>query len=120
MTDQTDQIAAEPVSFPPELHPGTGWRSPKNHALCYEAIVIAEVYGRGFPVGGTGWHHTTEEITKEIAHRYNTQPVLLEALEAVEDALHQAKEYGFAEELEIVREAIARGKKYSPLAEGAV
>ena len=57
-------------------------RPETQHALRNAQAIIAKVHGGHYPVEN-GWAPTTESNARNIAHRYNTQPALLEALELV-------------------------------------
>jgi hypothetical protein len=65
--------------FPRHLTTGTNGIGTREHALCDNTLVVAEVLPFGYPMGKE-WDPRSALRAKEIAYRYNTPPQLLEAL----------------------------------------
>jgi hypothetical protein len=73
---------------PGPWHLGTnGDGCAKNHAICTGSVVIAKVYGRGYPAG-KGW----SEQSQADAHLIVTAPLLLAALRIVVHAEYDRDE----------------------------
>ena len=82
------QAQHTPGPFPDALNVGSVSRDQcaRNHALCDGPCAVAYVLGAGYPAG-IGWSQRTEDLTAEIARRYNCHADLLAALKMARDCI---------------------------------
>ena len=58
---------------------GTGAHTAVGHAICADAVIIASVSGRGYPIG-EGWAPESEQDAAYIVAACNAYPELVAAL----------------------------------------